>query len=162
MNQLLKNISQAFSLSRVGFPIITILLLIQINIAQVAQPKLYERGTLDIRITGFPNDDGECWFALDNAEAVYESEDSVFIGKILPIISGEVIINIDSLDYGNYAIRVFHDENSNGELDSNFLGIPTEDYGFSNNVSAWFGAPSWERAKFLFNQKQMTIKISVD
>lgn len=134
----------------------------QMNVAQVAQPKLYERGTMSIRITGFTNDDGECWFGLDNVKSVYESEDSVFIGKILPIINGEVIIKIESIDYGNYAIRVFHDENSNGELDSNFLGIPTEDYGFSNNVSAWFGAPSWERAKFLFNQKQMPIEISVD
>jgi uncharacterized protein (DUF2141 family) len=120
-----------------------------------------DKGTIIIRITGFSNDTGECWFALDNAKEVYESEDSVFIGKILPIINSEVILKIDSLKYGNYAIKVFHDENSNGELDSNFLGIPTEEYGFSNNASSWFGPPNWEKAVFLFNHDEMTIEISV-
>jgi uncharacterized protein (DUF2141 family) len=57
---------------------------------------------------------------------------------------------------------VYHDENKNGKLDTNFLGIPTEDYGYSNNVSAWFGPPSWERAKFLFNSKEMLIEIDID
>ena len=119
-------------------------------------------GKLIVRIIGFSNDRGECWFALDNSESVYESDDSVFIGKILPIINKEVLLEIDSLKFGVYAIRVFHDENSNGELDTDFLGIPSEDYGYSNNVSAWFGPPSWERAKFKFDDKEMTIEISLD
>lgn len=120
------------------------------------------KGNLIVIITGFENDRGDCWFALDNSEEVYESDDSVFIGKILPIKNNKVIVEIDSLNYGYFAIKVFHDENSNRKLDTDFLGIPTEDYGYSNNVSAWFGAPSWERAKFFFNQKEMTIEISID
>ncbi|MFC2119642.1 DUF2141 domain-containing protein [Bacteroidota bacterium] len=121
-----------------------------------------EMGSLIVRITGFASDDGDCWFALDNSKEVYESEYSVFIGKILPIINNEVLLKIDSLKYGSYAIKVFHDENRNEELDSNLLGIPTEDYGYSNNASAWFGPPSWEKAKFLLNEREMTIEISVD
>jgi uncharacterized protein (DUF2141 family) len=57
---------------------------------------------------------------------------------------------------------VFHDENKDGELDTNILGIPSEDYGFSNNVSSWFGPPSWEKSKFPFNKKELTLEISVD
>jgi uncharacterized protein (DUF2141 family) len=121
-----------------------------------------EKGSLIVKIIGFENNEGECWFALDSSKEVYESKDSVFIGKILPIINNEAIVTIDSLNYGNYAIRVFHDENSNQELDTNILGIPTEDYGYSNNVSSWFGPPSWEKAQFIFNKKEMTIEISVD
>ena len=34
---------------------------------------------------------------------------------------------------GNYAVQVMHDENDNNKLDTNFLGIPSEGYGFSNN-----------------------------
>jgi len=119
-------------------------------------------GRLEIIITGFSNNDGDCWFALDNSEKVYESEDTVWIGKILPIKNKQVIVIIDSLKYGVYAVRVFHDENKNGKLDTDFLGIPDEDYGFSNNVSSWFGPPSWKRAKFLFDQPEMIIKIDVD
>ncbi len=119
-------------------------------------------GSLIVRIIDFESNDGECWFALDNSKEVYESKDSVFIGKILPIINNEVIVTIDSLNYGNYAIKVFHDENSNQELDSNFLGIPTESYGFSNNASSWFGPPSWKKAQFIFNKEKLTIEISVE
>jgi uncharacterized protein (DUF2141 family) len=119
-------------------------------------------GKLTVKVIGFESDRGDCWFALDNCEGIYESEDSVWIGKIPPIKNNQVIVEIDSLEFREYAVRVFHDENKNEELDTNFLGIPTEDYGYSNNVSAWFGPPSWERAKFLFNIKEMLIEIDID
>ena len=121
-----------------------------------------ELGSLTVKVTGFANDEGECWFALNNSEEIYESEDTVFIGKILPIKNGTVTISIDSLIYGIYAIKVFHDENSNGELDSDILGIPSERYGFSNNASGWFGPPSWEKSRFIFNNKELTIEIEID
>ena len=123
---------------------------------------LIEVGSLTVKVTGFASDSGDCWFALNNSEEIYESEDSVFVGKILPIKNREVIITIDSLIYGTYAIKVFHDENSNGELDTDILGIPTEKYGFSNHASGWFGPPSWEKSRFVFNKKEMTIEIEVD
>ena len=47
---------------------------------------------------------------------------------------------------GVYAITAIHDENDNGKLDSNLIGIPTERYGFSNNPSLW-GAPKFSDAK---------------
>jgi len=119
-------------------------------------------GKLTVKVIGFKSDRGDCWFALDNSSEIYESMDSVWIGKILPIKNNQVIVIIDSLKFGEYAVRVYHDENKNGKLDTNFLGIPTEDYGYSNNVSAWFGPPSWERAKFLFNIKEMLIEIDID
>jgi uncharacterized protein (DUF2141 family) len=119
-------------------------------------------GKLTVKIIGFENNRGDCWFALDNCAEIYESEDSVWIGKILPIKDKQVTVEIDSLKFGEYAVRVYHDENKNAKLDTNFLGIPTEDYGFSNNVSAWFGPPSWDRAKFLFNTKEMWMEIDID
>lgn len=139
-----------------------LLLHISTAFSQINNSNIFERGTINIKITGFENDDGECWFALDNSKEVFESNDLVFIGKILPIINHSVYLKLDSLAYGTYAIKVFHDENSNGKLDKNILGIPSEDYGYSNNVSAWFGPPKWERARFLINQSEMAIEISID
>ncbi len=49
---------------------------------------------------------------------------------------------------GTYAIAIFHDANSNGKLDTNFIGIPKEQTGTSNNVISHFGPPSFEKAKF--------------
>ena len=129
------------------------------NFGQVTQKNF---GRLTVIITGFSNEEGNCRFALDNSKSVYEREDSVWIGKVLPIINKKVVVEIDSLEYGEYAVRVFHDENKNEKIDTNFLGIPTEDYGYSNDASDWFGPPSLEKAKFIFNKPKMTIEIEVD
>ena len=119
-------------------------------------------GKLVVTIKGFENDKGNCRFALDNSKSIYESEDSVWIGKDLPINNKEAVVTIDSLKYGVYAIRVYQDKNKNKKLDSDILGIPTENYGFSNNASGWFGPPSWEKAKFIFNRPEMIMEIDID
>jgi uncharacterized protein (DUF2141 family) len=119
-------------------------------------------GKLTVIIKGFENETGDCRFALDNSEEVYERDDSVWIGKELPIVNKEVVVTIDSLEFGEYAIRVFHDENEDDVVNTNILGIPTEDYGYSNDASGWFGPPSWEKAKFIFDKPEMTIQIDID
>jgi uncharacterized protein (DUF2141 family) len=47
---------------------------------------------------------------------------------------------------GRYAVAVYHDENDNGELDTNLLGIPTEGYGFSNDATGFAGPPDFDAA----------------
>jgi len=156
-----KAIKTNFRTKSIFILIFLIYSLSELNFSQSISDSL-SMGKLKIIITGFQNNIGDCRFAIDNSEEVYEREDTVWIGKILPIENNQVIVMIDSLKYGEYAIKVFHDENKNGELDTDFLGIPDEDYGFSNDASGWFGPPSWENAKFIFNQPEMTIKIEVD
>ena len=141
--------------------ILVFVLLSKINFAQASQENSFF-GKLEIVIKGFENNEGDCWFAIDNSEEIFEREDTVWIGKILPIENNEVVVIIDSLKYGVYAVKVFHDENRNGELDTDILGIPDEDYGYSNDASGWFGPPSWDSAKFYFNKPELTIIINVD
>jgi uncharacterized protein (DUF2141 family) len=71
--------------------------------------------------------------------------------KIVSAKSDEVRVIFENLPPGEYALTVFHDENNNGKMDSNFLGIPKEGTGFSNDASALFGPPSWAKAKFTWN-----------
>jgi uncharacterized protein (DUF2141 family) len=52
------------------------------------------------------------------------------------------------LEPGDYAVSVHHDVNDNGKLDTNFLGIPSEPYGFSNDAMGSMGPPSFYQAKF--------------
>ena len=60
---------------------------------------------------------------------------------------------------GTYAVKLHIDENENGELDTNFLGIPKEQYGFSNNDRA-FGIPKFEAASFSLNTyKKVQIRL---
>ena len=49
---------------------------------------------------------------------------------------------------GEYAIAFFIDANGNKKLDKNFLGIPKEQFGFSNNAMGTLSAPTFEQAKF--------------
>jgi uncharacterized protein (DUF2141 family) len=48
------------------------------------------------------------------------------------------------LKSGEYAFAVFQDLNENGKLDKNWVGIPTEPYGFSNDPVIRFGPPSFK------------------
>ena len=53
---------------------------------------------------------------------------------------------VKNLPPGRYAVNTFHDENDNGELDTNLVGIPSEGYGFANDPDASFGPPDFEAA----------------
>ena len=56
---------------------------------------------------------------------------------------------------GEYAVAVFHDKNSNEKMDVNFLGIPKEAYGCSNNAKGFMGPPKYEDAKFLLTANRI-------
>ena len=60
---------------------------------------------------------------------------------------------------GTYAIAVIHDENMNGELDTNWLGVPTEGYGFSNTTIDEFGAPAFSAASFPYDGQNIDLTI---
>ena len=64
-----------------------------------------------------------------------------------------IILELEDIDPGQYAISIFHDKNKNGLLDKNPLGIPIEIYGFSNNARRRFSAPSFQECAFFFKQK---------
>jgi uncharacterized protein (DUF2141 family) len=51
---------------------------------------------------------------------------------------------------GVYGLSAFHDENNNGKLDTNFVGMPTEDYCASRNARGTFGPPSFDDARFKY------------
>jgi uncharacterized protein (DUF2141 family) len=63
---------------------------------------------------------------------------------------------------GTYAVSVFHDENSNGKLDTNFMGIPREGVGASNDAKGHLGPPKFDAASFHFLGGRLELKISVN
>lgn len=66
-----------------------------------------------------------------------------------------------NLDPGGYAAVVVHDENGNGRLDTNFLGVPTEPYGFSNNAEGFLGPPSFDDAAIVLGDGDKAIRIAL-
>ena len=76
-------------------------------------------------------------------------------------VEGKSVTILTELPYGEYAIKTFHDLNSDSELNLNILGIPAEPYGISNNARAAFGLPSYNDAKITVNQPEQEHKITV-
>ncbi len=66
----------------------------------------------------------------------------------VPAAAGTVEVLIKDLPAGEYGIALFHDANGNGRMDSNAMGIPSEDHAFSNNARGTMGPPSYEQVKF--------------
>ena len=62
---------------------------------------------------------------------------------------------------GTYALAVIHDENMNGKLDTNWRRIPKEGYGFSNDATALFGAPSFSAASFQYDGQDLELNIDL-
>lgn len=61
---------------------------------------------------------------------------------------GDITWALDNLEPGEYAIVALHDENENMKLDRNFIGVPKEGWGMSNNPSPKLKAPKYEAAVF--------------
>jgi uncharacterized protein (DUF2141 family) len=107
---------------------------------------------------------------LDNSKgkvlvAIYDSKDSFlnkrYKGTMSKINDNTCEVTFKNIPEGVYAISLFHDENDNNKMDSNFLGIPKEDYGCSNNATGFMGPPKWEDAKFELKDKSIIQTITL-
>lgn len=102
---------------------------------------------------------GKILVALYNSKEDYERSAAPFREAEILANAETVSTQFTDLAPGEYVIQLYHDENDNGELDSNFIGLPTEGYGFSNNGGK-FGPPSYEEAKFsVVDDTQVSIKL---
>lgn len=113
---------------------------------------------LTVKLNRVPSSKGKIRFLLfaDGKGFPSESEKSFRKGSVN---SGEEI-RVKDLPKGMYALSVIHDENENDELDTNFMGMPREAFGFSNNPMIYFGPPSFEKAKFsLDSDTELTINL---
>jgi uncharacterized protein (DUF2141 family) len=73
----------------------------------------------------------------------------------------EARCDFEDIPAGTYALVVLHDENMNGKLDTNWLGVPREGYGFSRDAKATFAAPSFSDASFEYNGETLGLTITL-
>ncbi len=103
---------------------------------------------ISLKITGFESDKGKAMvMLLDKNGAELQKQ-------ILTIKGKKVVFQFDPIESGFYAVKTFHDSNSNGKLDTNLLGVPKEKWGVSNNIKANLGPPDFK--KMLFEVKNDT------
>jgi uncharacterized protein (DUF2141 family) len=106
------------------------------------------QSTLTIKVEGLKKNKGELFIGLYNNEKTFKNTDSVFVKQIISVDSLVMKTKMENLPDGQYALTLFHDENSNGKLDKNFLGAPKERYGFSNNPRIVFKSPQFKKCQF--------------
>jgi uncharacterized protein (DUF2141 family) len=105
------------------------------------------KSNLIVEVKSIPNSKGNIFIGLFRPKDEFPVFGKQYIGKIIPVSGRKLSYSFNELAEGKYAVAVFHDENKNGKLDKNYLGIPVEAYGFSNNARRTFSAPSFEEAE---------------
>lgn len=117
--------------------------------------------SINITVTDMPSSEGKVMVQILAGEAQFKGESPAIASIMQQATTGEMQFSAHSLPAGEYAFRVMHDINNNDELDSNFVGMPTEPWAFSNNATGNFGPPKWENVKFqLDGTVNQTIKLN--
>jgi uncharacterized protein (DUF2141 family) len=147
----------------ITIPAFLLLVSSALSLTSLHQDSQQKHDTILLTVVGLDNNIGDVKVGLFNsAESFTGKTKDKFGGAIIKIQNKKAQYVFPNVPYGEYAIKLFHDENGNDEIDTNFLGIPTESYGFSNNAKALFGPPSFEKAKFIVSSDTVRVEIDVD
>ena len=74
---------------------------------------------------------------------------------------GETLLCLEAPAAGRYSVALYHDENGNKKFDRDFIGIPSEGYGFSNNPGFRFGKPDQGETLFSVEQGPTSLRVSI-
>ena len=111
----------------------------------VATP-LASASDLTVNVEGIAKAEGTIMMGLFD-EATYNGDGAV-TGANLKVEGDTVTAVFEGLAPGEYAVRLYHDVNDDGEMNTNPFGMPTEPFAFSNDAKGRFGPAKWEDAKF--------------
>ena len=109
--------------------------------------------TITLEITTTKYNKGHILLALYDSEKNYMKE--IFRSAEVPIKNNKAKIIFNLLEKGEYAFSFFQDLNENKKIDTNFLGIPKEPYGFSNQKKGRFGPPKFKEVAFKLNKNDV-------
>ncbi len=115
-----------------------------------------------IAVSGLHNSNGKVVAAIYNSEIGFPKESNKAYKRLsFDIVEDKCIVLFENIPEGVYAVSCFHDENNNGKMDTNFIGIPSEGTAASNNAEGVLGPPKFKNAKFTVNgdvEQKITIE----
>ncbi len=114
---------------------------------------------LVVKVTNIQSTKGNVGVAVFNSKQTFLGKP--FVSKSKGAKKGEMTFELE-IPNGDYTISVMHDENKSGDLDTNFMGIPTEPYGISIDGKSMFGPPNYEDALFTIADKNVKLTIEID
>lgn len=115
-----------------------------------------ETKQIDFHIKGINDSKGKLYIQL------FKGRDDYIQGKpsaatIVKAEQDSATVSFYNIAPGDYALRFFHDQNDNGEMETNLFGMPTEGYGFSNDAKPNFGPVSYEDIAFSVAESQTLV-----
>ena len=126
------------------------------------QSQATQGNVVHVEVVGMRNDKGQISCSLySSADGFPKKGEKAVAHIVAPISEREAVCEFPGIAPGTYAVSVFHDENSNGKLDTNFLGIPREGVGASNDAKGHMGPPKFDAAAFQFAGGRVSLKITI-
>jgi uncharacterized protein (DUF2141 family) len=121
-------------------------------------------GGLEIKITNIETGSGTIYIAiLDSPEDWLKSDaGSKPFRDITQTVTStdDLLVRVDGLPPGKYALSLFHDLDGDAEMDTNLIGFPKEPFGFSAPMGK-FGPPKFEDAAIEFSGEDVSVAISL-
>lgn len=117
-------------------------------------------GRLIVTVNNLRSDSGEVRIALFNSPETH-LKDSFRSEKIAPT-NRRCVFVLDQLPYGEYTFAIYHDENANGRMDKNFLGMPREGYAFSRDTRVSFGPPSYKKCMLKLEASELSVAVEIN
>ena len=103
---------------------------------------------LTVHVTDIDKKGGILRLSLYDQSGWSKDEDTPIASANVPAAMPETTVILPDIKPGVYAIKLFQDANDNGKFDQNFIGLPLERYGFSNDARPFLSAPGFSRTKF--------------
>jgi uncharacterized protein (DUF2141 family) len=128
------------------------------------EPQATGTATLTVRVNGARNAKGMIRVALFHGGKGFPNDASQAVHRQAADIDPQTLsaqVVFAGLPDGVYAVSVFHDENMNEKLDKNFMGVPKEGYGASNNPKKKMGPPNFDEAKFPLSGTEQSVEIKL-
>jgi uncharacterized protein (DUF2141 family) len=119
----------------------------------------FAQGSLEVTVKNIKEPTGNIRVGLFDTEKGFLKD--AIDGKVTKATGGEVTVVFENLKAGEYAVSVIHDENSNGELDTNVMGIPKEGFAFGNNAMGTFGPPSFDKSKVVIGKERVRQELTL-
>lgn len=118
-----------------------------------------QNSNLNITVSGLKNNTGLLTAELYNTKGKFLK--TAFKTVSTAIKSNTATVTFIGIPKSEYTVMVYHDENNNGTLDKNFIGMPKEPVACSNNAKGFMGPPKYDDAKFIISaDTKMTIKMN--
>ncbi len=125
-------------------------------------PPDYQIKTFTVEVNNIKNSMGQVIIYIFRDATGFPLEtDRAMRSSTASIDSGSATFSLSGLPPGKYAFSIIHDENSNGELDTNFLGMPLEGVCASNNAKGFLGPPKFKDAAFSFEKTPFTMNVKM-